>query len=65
MNKMFNRSKYFLDMTSILKNVLLFKDESTLVSVFLWLIFPVTIMSWIGWLLADIFSSDTGTSVVQ
>ena len=55
------RTEYFWSMTNTLKDVMLFRleeGETIWFSIFCWVLFPVPLGSWIGWLIADLFLSD-------
>lgn len=47
-------SNYFWEMTYNLNRSLFFKDGHYLFSIFLWFIFPITLATWVGWIIGDI-----------
>lgn len=56
---LFKRSLYFWQMTAILIGSLLFKTKTPVYSLVLWLILPLTIATWVSWILGDIIISIT------
>jgi len=48
-----SRSQFFWDMIGILWKTMMFKGGHPLFSLFLWMVFPITIAMVIGWYIAD------------